>query len=373
MTGNPSYRRSVEKYINAFLSSSIDSHGMFQWGNHMYFDLFAKTIIKFQNGYHELRPITPAWELFWQMDARSTERYIREMVRRHLYDPASGGFNRHDTQKKDHAFLEAGGILCESLAWLFQKTADSDLLHTALRIARYSYGHRNLSTGLVANQPDKDRWDAHVCTSEVGLWAQCLLRAHEYSGHEEFADMARAALTAYLTYAFEEKSGELFGQVALEDGRPAVPEGTCYRPRYYADPWNTDQWPTHDYPMSVAEASLSLYRLTAEKTFLDWARQLARIAYRKRPAVTGQPAYAECYGRCIHLLDRLARESGDQTARLEADTIAGEAISDLYRHSMFSGYSNHNYTESVDGVGFLFLALLQLDSAEPLNLLGFGF
>ncbi len=94
---------------------------MFLWGNHAYYDVFEHKTVPFNNGYHELRPITPAWDIFWERDAQETETYIRTMAKRHVYDPSKGGFNRHDDGRKGHAFLEAGGIMSESLAWLYFK------------------------------------------------------------------------------------------------------------------------------------------------------------------------------------------------------------------------------------------------------------
>jgi hypothetical protein len=111
------------------------------------------------------------------------------------------------------------------------------------------------------------RWDSKVCTSEIGLWAQCLLRAARATGSDAFLDMARRAMAAYLDHAFDPASSRDYGQVAIADGTPVTPEGHGYWPRFHTDPWNTDQWPTNDYPMSAAEACLSLARLTDDARF----------------------------------------------------------------------------------------------------------
>ncbi|MCF7853868.1 MAG: hypothetical protein K9N51_03650, partial [Candidatus Pacebacteria bacterium] len=269
LTADTQYAEAADDYVDAFLSLCVADNGMFRWGNHAYYDVFREEVVEFHQGHHELRPITPAWHVFWRRAPAKTARYIRTMARRHVYDPPSGGFNRHDDGKKGHAFLEAGGILCESLAWLCAKTGDAALLETALRIARYSYSHRDPSTGLVPNEPDMGRWDSKVCTSEIGLWAQCLLRAAEYTQADEFVGMARNAVRAYLDHAYDEVPGRYFGQVSIHNGRPVTPNVTGYWPRHYSNLWNTDQWPTHDYPAAVAEGCLSLYRLTGEIAFLD--------------------------------------------------------------------------------------------------------
>ena len=346
---------------------------MFQWGNHQYYDVFENRGVAFHGGHHELRPITPAWELFWRHDPDLTATYIRTMARRHVYDPASGGFNRHDDGKKGHAFLEAGGILTESLNWLYGKTEDEELQNVALRIAEYSYRHRGASTGLVVNEPDMGRWDSRVSTSEVGLWAQSLLRAAEYGSTDAFAEMAADATRAYVEHGYDDASGMYFGQVTVDDGSPVVPSEPGYWPRKYADVWNTDQWPTHDYPMAVAEACVSLYAQTREQVFLDAIHRWARIALASRPVQTGRWTYAENYGRCIHFLVRAGRQLGHAGLLAGASAVADEAVDALYENGMFQGYPGEHVCESVDGVGFLVLALISLETGEEVDLKGFGF
>lgn len=360
LTGNEQYATAAMAYVDTFLAKCVAENNMFRWGNHAYFDVFENQVVEFSNGYHELRPITPAWEVFWQRDPTATEAYIRTMSRRHVYDPQTGGFNRHDDGIKSHAFLEAGGILSESLAWLYSKTKDRDLLTTSLQIAHYSYSHRNPTTGLVPNEPDMGRWDAKVCTSEIGLWAQCLLTATTYSSNEEFVAMARQAVEAYLHHAFDAPTGKYRGQVSVETGQHVISPKLGYWPREYANAWNTDQWPMHDYPMALAETCLTLFNLTDETHFEKAARQLADDAWNTRPSQTGQWAYAENYGRCIHLLTRAGRQLNKSQYLKQAEQLADEAVNQLQAHDMFQGYPDSGVYESVDGVGFLFLAMLNL-------------
>ena len=372
-TGSASYAHAADRYIETFLACCVAENGMFQWGNHQYYDVFEDAIVAFHGGPHEIRPITPAWDLFWRHDPDRTDAYIRTMTERHVYDPVSGGFNRHDDGKRGHAFLEAGGILCESLAWLYSRTGDTELLEQALRIARYSYRHRGQSTGLVRNEPDMGRWDSKVATSEVGLWAQCLLRAGGYASSDELIEMSGNAVRAYIENAYDSKAGMYFGQVSVENGAPVIPGEAGYWPRKHSDPWNTDQWPTHDYPMAVAEACLSLYGLTGGQTFVDAARRWARVAVDTRPGRTGGWTYAENYGRCVHFLARAGRELGDRSLLSNALVIAEESVASLYESGMFQGYPGGHVYESVDGVGYLCLALMSLETGRETNLQGFGF
>ena len=373
LTGDPQYAQAANRYVDAFLNRCIADSGLFQWGNHQYYDLLERRVIAFHNGYHELRPITPAWEVFWRRAPRKTETYIRQMADRHLYDPTTGGFNRHDDRKKGHAFLEAGGILCESLAWLHARTGDRSLADMARRIARYSFDSRNPSTGLVPNEPDFGRWDSKVCTSEIGLWAQCVLRAHYYTCSDELHEMARDALCAYLNHALDPASGRFFGQVRVHEGQPVFPDKLGYWPRTYADVWNADQWPTHDYPMAAAEACLTIHSFTDEPAWLDFIQQWAALTVEDRPGLTGSWCYAENYGRCIHFLTRAGLELADPQFLAHARALADEAIAALWECGMFRGYPSEHLYESVDGVGFLMLALMYLETQRPIDMRGFGF
>lgn len=367
MNREPLFSQAADHYVDAFLERCVADNGMFQWGNHAYYDVVDRKVVTFQNGYHELRPITPAWDVFWHRAPETTADYIRKMAERHLYDPISGGFNRHDTGTKGHAFLEAGGILCETLAWLYAKTGERDLLETALRVSRYSYGFRHPKTGLVPNEPDMGRWDSKVCTSEIGLWAQCLLRSWRLASCDEFLDMVSNALKPYLKFAFDEESEKFFGQIDVEDGKSVAPQKIGYWPRLHSDPWNTDQWPTHDYPMTVAEASLDLHESLGENLFLDGVRRWAAIAVEECPAKKGSWAYAESYGRCVRFLIRAGLRLKENVYLEHARELAEEAIDQLWEDGMFQGYPDSHVYESVDGVGFLLLALIFAETREEIE------
>ena len=373
LTGKRHYAQAADLYVDAFLSHCVSDNGMFRWGNHAYYDVIDHCVVEFHGGVHELRPITPAWDIFWRHDPERTAAYVRSMAERHLYDPVTGGFNRHDTGNKGHAFIEAGGILSESLAWLYSKSGESDVLDMALQIARYSYSQCDPSTGLMPNEPDMGRWDSKVCTTEVGLWAQCLLRAGHYTSNDAFIKMACDATRSYLAHAYEEEAGRYCGQVQISSGQPVVASKTGYWPRKYSDPWNTDQWPTHDYPMALAEASLTLHTLTGEPVFLEAVQRWAHIVITSSPSKTGSWAYAESYGQCIHFLTRAGLELGEKRLITDASLLADEAMDRLYENGMFQGYPESHVYEAVDGVGHLFLALMFLETRQNLNLQGFGF
>ncbi len=370
LTRRPQYARMASEYIEAFLDRCVADDGMFEWGNHKYYDVYTDEIVGFSGSCHELRPITPAWELLWQHDFKACDRYIRRMCERHVYDKATGGFNRHDDGNRGHAFIEAGGILAESAAWLYGKTQDRQCLDTALRIARYSYGHRGENTGLLVNEPDNGRWDSKVATTETGVWAQSLLRAAEYTGSAEFVQMAGETVAAYLKYGFDTEAGQYYGQLDVQTGEPVAPQAAGYWPGEYSRIWNPDQWPTHDYPMAMAKSSLSLYEKTSDEAFLEGVRRWASVIDEDSHAPRDQAVYAEQYGRCIDFLARAGRVLGNDRWLQMANRLADDAVERMYENGMFQGYPGGHVYESVDGVGFLALALISLQVED--NLCAYG-
>jgi hypothetical protein len=371
--GRPTIARSADAYIDAFLSACRGDDGIFRWGNHAYYDLFDRRVVTFSGGHHELRPFTPAWELLAKRDPSAVEGYLRSVISRHVYDPATGAFNRHDVRSRGHAFLEAGGVLVETAAWLARRTGDAELAETACRIARYSYEHRGNATGLLQNEPDHGRWDSRVCTTEVGLWAGCLLRAADYLNRDELLDMARSAVDAYLRYGWVDEAERYAGQVAVVDGKHVAPADVGYWPRRYADPWNTDQWPIHDYPMALGRACIELYERTREERYKTAIQRLAEIAFRTRPAQTGGWSYAGNFGEVISFLNGAAHALGDDSYRSRALQAADEAVEVLLDGRLFQGYpADHRY-EAVDGVGFLLLSLLALSTERRLRYYGLGY
>ncbi len=371
--GDAKYTEAADAYVQSFLQTCVTDDAMFQWGNHQYYDVFKREVISFHNGYHELRPITPAWEVFWRHDSQLTEAYIKEFTRLHLYDEKTGGFNRHDDAKKSHAFIEAGAVIVESLAWLYQKTNDEKLLQRALSVAGYSYGHRGAKTKLLRNEPDYGRWDSKVATTETGVWSQSLLRAYDYTGEQSFLQMATDVVYAYLEYGFDEDACQFYGQLDVETGAAHIAEKEGYWPRKYANPWSTDQWPAHDYPMALAEACVRLSAETNDPVYSQAVGRMAKALMETRPQNEDDWTYAEHYGRCIHFLCHAAEESDRAELKVLAQQLADEAQLALYQEDMYLGYHKAGVYEAVDGVGYLLLSLLYLETGTEPILNGFGY
>lgn len=367
----------AEAYTREFLAKCVAGNGLFLWGNHYYFRPDLDRVMKFfhiddpqpitagadDGALHETRPLTPNWQSFWEIDPAATERSLRAMAAAHIYDDATGGFNRHADRKRDHAFLEAGGVLVESLAWLAARTADRGLLAQAIRVAEFSFNHRGPTTALVENNPTTTRWDKWVATSEVGLWARCLLRAERCSGESRFGALARAALAAYLRHAYDPVSQRFYGMVQVADGKPVLGRAeTEYQPSDFCDFWHP-LFPRHDYPFHTIEAAFTLYRATGDEVFYlaleRWGQWLKRELEARRE--TG--AYAEHYGRALHALASLATVWPDAGYEELARRTREDAVRHLWVRGLFRGHPGEDRCDSVDGVGYLLLAMQQ--QADP--------
>jgi hypothetical protein len=369
------YQEAAMRYVKEYLAFCRAKNGVLLWGNHYYFDPGKNSVVKFlddkppekihpgleQGELHELRPLTPAWELFWEASPEITEGYLRTVAPLHLFDSETGAFNRHADAQRGCAFLESNGILVETLCWLYTKTGDRALCAAALRLARYSYANRDLNTGLIENNPTSERWDKYVSTTECGLWAGSLLRAAKYSGIDEFAGMASGALDAYLAYGWD-KAGKLYGRLFVKNGEPDLgPKTTPFQPGAYSSALDP-LFPAHDYPYSFMETCLALFQMTKGE---HYRRALERWLGTVEEQILDDSAvvYAEHYGRAIHLALKAEREAAVSVHRL-AERIGRRAIDSLFSRGMFMGHHGARYYNCVDGVGYLLLALQYLQSGE---------
>lgn len=188
-----------------------------------------------------------------------------------------------------------------------------------------------------------------------------------------FAEMAQNAVSAYLRYGYDQRAGAYYGRLQVADGKPILGEKvTTYQPREYAGIWEV-LFPTHDYPMSLAESTLSLYALTGGEEFQAGARRWIQIIAKNMPAREGKGAYAEQYGRCIHFLVRASQVFGEAEYLELAHRLAEEATEQLFAFGMFRGHPGEDRYDAVDGVGYLALALLYLETGEPPDMMGSGF
>lgn len=391
ITGDQRYAEAANAYIRAFLQRSVANCDLFLWGNHYYYDVYQGETVWFRSHtpprptgvhaitayLHEIRPVPPAWELFWWIDPKLTKRSLDAIGRYHVFDPATGGFNRHADQQPGLDYLEAGGILVESLAWLYTRTRERSAADLALRIARFTFEHRAPLTGLIPVSSMAKSWERYTSTTEIGLWANSLLRAAQYTNLSQFHTMARDVVAAYLTYGWDAADGRYYGRLNIADGTPQRDEDpadkiSAYQPDTYTDIWNA-LYPSHDYPLALAEACVTLYEQTGQPEFRTaiyrWAALIAELTYEGAPVVR----YAEQFGRAIHFLLRAADVLEKNRFRVQAVDIADVAVSGLFAGRMFRSHTGEDRYDAVDGLGYLLLALLYLETRQPPNYMGFGF
>jgi hypothetical protein len=383
--GKPALHDAADAYVRDFLARCIAGNGLFLWGNHYYFDAFQGRLLRFAGqatpipcdpaadpgDLHEVRPLPPAWGAFWRVSPNQTERAIRAMLERHVFDPATGAFNRHAHARPGCAFLEAGGILVDAAAWLFRKTGDPALLDRARRIADYSFRHRHPATGLLENNPTETRWDKHTATTEVGLWAGCLARASDLV--PEWKDMACQAMRAWTEAGWDAVAGRYWGRLNVADAHPILgPKTTEYQPPEYSDFWDP-LFPAHDYPFQMAEACIALERLTGEPFLETAVRRWIAALLASLPPRGGRGAYAEHYGRALHLLAEAAETFQEPRWRDQAEKLAQDALAQLWTGSLFRTHPGEDRYDAVDGAGCLLLGLIRLETGQDPDLMGFHF
>jgi hypothetical protein len=389
--GDTTYANAADAYVNAFLQRSISNCDLFLWGNHYYYDVASGETFWFNTNtrprpagahtvtayLHEIRPIPPAWGLFWRVNPLATRDCIYAIGQYHLYDLETGGFNRHADQQPGFDYIEVGGFLIESLSWLYTYTRESRLVRLARQIASFTFDSRSPATDLLKTASMSKRWEHYTCTTEIGLWAGSLLRAANYTQQSQFRSMARDVVSAYLDYGWDQTTGQYFGRLNVNDGTPqrdlpGMDKLTVYQPDTYADIWNA-RFPSHDYPLALAETCAALYEQThlpdLRTAIYRWANIIAERTYDNAPDVR----YAEQFGRAIHFLLRASQVLDEQRFRIQAADVADIAVSSLFSGRMFRGHSGEDRYDAVDGVGYLLLALLYLETRKQPDYMGFGF
>lgn len=393
-TGNTSFSESADAYIQAFFDNCVATNGRFLWGNHFYYDAFQDVVVEFgsdgiaepvdfsdeSGGLHEMRPIVPSWQALWDIDPEITEAAMRSAIDGHLTDPETGEFNRHASGNRGHAFLEAGGVLVHTAAWLYNKTQDATLLEKAKKMANYSFSNQGAETGLLENSPNQNRWDKIYSTTEVGLWARDLIEASNYvdeTTRQQWITMADEAVSAWLQYGFDPEQCEYYGILRVSSGEPVFEEDfiaefeskTIYSPGNYTSFWEP-LFPRHDYPMPFAESCLKLYELTGKEYYKSACYRWLTAIQNDLPAWDGKGGYADLYGRVIHFLLGGHETFSDERFRILAQDVAEEAVDRLYADGMFRTHTGEDRYDVADMFGFLAASLIWLETGEEPDLMG---
>ncbi|MEQ9290143.1 MAG: hypothetical protein RIG77_24645 [Cyclobacteriaceae bacterium] len=381
LSNNTAFERAAQEFVKDYLDRCTSKNGIILWGNHYFYDVMKDKTVKFKSSetpkivdfgtetgdLHEIRPLLPPWELLYSWFPERIEKHILESSKRHLVNIETGEFNRHANNESEYAFIEAGSILVNSLAFLYSKTKDSNVLKMAESIVEYSFTNRNYETGLMINSPSMKRWDQFTSTTEIGLWSLNILKATEYVPQEiriNWINIVELVLKPWLEYGFDTESSKYYGALNVNSAKPIEKKDNYpYKPETYADIW-IPLFPTHNYPMHFAECCILLSKKTGKKIYKTGAERWVSSVKRQLEEGYSGALYAENYARIIHFLINYGREFNDSWANNKSKELAAEAISNLYidQHNMFRGHTKEMRYDAVDGIGLLFFALRELEN-----------
>lgn len=387
LAGYPGYARFARDYVEHYTHNLLDDKGLFWWGWHRHYDVHRDVQDGHSGNYHEIHFQEALWPLLWETDPAAVRREIEAVWEWHVVDKATGEINRHADGKRDLDFAFTGGEILYAFAFLHAKTGERVWLDRARLVADYYWARRNPATGLVATCPatGAGRFDGlHFDTSLVGVLCPRLFRAFDLTGDAAFRDQAVGYLKAYARYGWDEGRRTYWASLKL-DGSPvpawAEPPGgpgyEKYQPRGPVDVWQPEA-ASYSCTLYAAQAYAEAYARTREPVFLEAARRWADVIRRawppRRCAPTGwyRPytdrwaplgTYAEYYGRAISFLLHLHALTGERDDLEFAKEVGREAVSKLWWNGLFRGHPGKPYYEASDGVGYLLVALLQLEEA----------
>lgn len=382
LTENPKYSAFADRYLGC-VTKMVDDRGFFWWGWHRFYDVFADEMSGSHGNCHEIHVNLPRWERLWRVDEEATRRELEAIWQWHVIDKTTGEFNRHGDGRRGCDFAMSGAEFIYAFSFLYAKTNDPVWLERAELVANYLWQSRGRQTNLIPNRPNagKTRFDgSHLDTSVTGLLCYYLLKSYELTNANGFRDQAVAYLTAYDRYGYDPSTKCFWGSLTL-DGKP-VPGPRVqggygqYEPRGYIDLWEPYQL-GYEFPIYTAQAYAYAFQVTGDRKLLDaatrwadWIRRcppsegcLAENAWYERYGELFAPhgTFADMYGRTISLFIHLYALTGEQSHLDDARCTAREAVSRLYYKGLLRGHPAKPFYSSVDGVGYLLYALLQLD------------
>lgn len=255
----------------------------------------------------------------------------------------------------------------ESICWGGARQQDRKLLNLAEKISDFSFGARDVRTGLLPVSPRRDRWDKYTSTSEVGQWAGCMLNAAKYSGRDSFRIKAREALSAWLTYAWSETDGQYFGRLDCKTGQPIRSDKTTvYQPPEFSDLWEP-LFPCHDYSFVTAQTCVDFYSIDQSSLFAQAIERWLTHFERQWPPRKGSGGYAEHYGRALHFLVSAAGQGFESRANLLLERTLEDIKKHLVAGDRLRSHPGEDRCDSVDGVGFLLWGLREAATGKKLE------
>jgi hypothetical protein len=404
VTKNKTYADNAKKYMSYYLKNLVDKKGLIWWGGHRHYDVFEDKMTGHLLNWHEIHGGTQIqWQDLWKVNSKAVKKEIEAIWQWQVIDKQTGETNRHDDGLKGCDFPFTAGSMMEAFAFLYTKTNDKVWLDRSKLIANYFWNKRDKKTNLIAERPNagSERFDGSAFATDItGPYCHTLLRTYILTNDDLFKDQAIAYLTAYKNYGFDKNTAKFYGALKL-DGTPIAgprlpasdkPEEFGnneqygqYEPRGYLDLWEPYILGS-EFPIETAQCYAFAYGLTNDSNMLFPAMCFAKLI-NKTPTNTSEAevswyseysktfgksgTYADKYGRTISFyIDMYAlTRRGEYLA--SAKKFADEAIEKLYVNGMFKGHPAKPYYESIDGVGTLIYALIELDQTIEGNLSGF--
>ncbi len=382
-TGDTRYAEFADGSLGYYMANLVDDKGLFWWGWHRHYDAYRDELTGHAGNWHEIHVQRGAWPELWTVDPEAVTRQIEALWEWHVIDKTTGEVNRHDDGQRGCDFAMSAGEILRAFAFLHHQTKEPRLRDRARLLAEYYWQHRDPGTNLIPNRPNAGpkRFDgSHFDTSIAGLYCRCLLDAFDWTDDAVFRDHAVAYLKAYARHGYDATTGKFWGSLRL-DGTPVpgprLRDGYAqYEPRGHIDLWQP-YVAGYEHPLDAAITYVLAAETTGDAELIEAAERWAEFIERGLPAgpcQTGtwydsyarhqalQGAYADHYGKTIMFFLGMRRLSGEARYETMARRVADEAIEKLYHNGLFRGHPAKPYYESMDGVGTLLMALLELEN-----------
>lgn len=388
--GDNNYAKFAYNYENYYLNELIDEKGFIWWGWHRHYDVYKDLRDGHAGNHHEIHTLFNIdWESLWNTNPAAVEKEINAIWKWQVINKKTGEINRHGDGLQGCDFTMSAGAIFKAFVFMHLKTNDQAWMDRANLITNYYWNRRNTNTNLIPERPNAgtDRFDGSTfVTSVTGMYCYSLLKSYEISGNEVFLKHALAYLKAYFNYGYDESTEKFWGALQL-DGTP-IPGPRIYtenidseqgyfanQPRGHLDLWEPYVL-GYQYAIYTAQAYIYAYELSGDEDMLDAASKFANWIITTPPGskesentwysgysefLGKEGTYAGKYGRSISFFLHLYIATGKIKYKQHAVKMADEAIDKLYYNGFFRGHPSKNYSEAIDGIGFLLYALLQLD------------
>ncbi len=426
LSGDEKYARAADAYAAYVLDHCRDEKGLPSWGSHVHWDCYRDQPGGDGDGAgpHEILIHDANWEAMHRLNPQAVREIADAIWNWHVHDKEHGRHNRHDDNSVGREFSFSGSSFIDVFAFMYQVTGEQQYLEKAKLVANWHFSHRDPKTGLPAELPglanDKDGlYGRTFMTTLSGPHAAALLRAYRRTGDRYFYDVAATYLKAYDEYGWDESAGTYLGMLNLDGTATSiddVPEsmrsqvvgyGTAEPDPGYSVPpigpvelWQTTIFPL-EFPLESAKTALFAYEISTgegagkgDSDFLRSAQRWAGVIEGQLPPQTGRAfrrslkeifpelsassgTYASSYGHAISFFVHLYRATDDRHYLEIAQSIGQSAVDKLYQetalvddagnlrtYALFRGHASKPYYESVDGVGVLLHALLELDHPD---------